>query len=240
MADLIFYQKVVSLNSQAHQDLRVKPDSGFGYAAGTNSVPLVAIELADAGREYPIAFVKANDGVFLPVALLGLRENENLFVTAAGKWEARYIPAFVRRYPFVPADVGKGEVVICIDEAAGCLSREEGNPLFEGGKPTPLLENMLNLLRDYQGQAQRTQEFCRHLEENGLLVESDAQARLPDGSSFRLNGLFVVDEKRLQALDKDKAHALFASGELGLIYAHLMSLGNLQRLVEKLGARLGN
>jgi hypothetical protein len=240
MADLIFYQKVVSLNSQVHKDLRLSPQAGFPFAAKTNSVPLVAVELADAGREYPIAFVKGSDGVFLPVALLGLRENENLFVSAEGKWDARYIPAFVRRYPFVPAEAGNGEVVICIDEAAECLDRQEGELLFDGDKPGPLLQNMLNLMRDYQAQALRTQEFSRHLQENDLLVESNAQAQLPDGSTFRLNGLFVVDEKRLQALDKEKAHALFASGELGLIYAHLMSLGNLQRLVEKLGARVGN
>ena len=237
MAELIFYDKVVSLNSETHKDLRIKPQSGYGYAAKTNSVPLVALEFADAGRDYPIAFVKSGDGAFLPVALLGLRENENLFVADDGRWDARYIPAFVRRYPFVPADVGQGEVVICIDEAAQCLSRDKGNLIFEGGKPGPHLENMLALMRDYQAQAQRTQEFSKRLQDSDLLVESNAQAQLPDGSSFRLNGLFVVDEKRLQGLDKDKAYALFTTGELGLIYAHLLSLGNLQRLVEKLGAR---
>lgn len=238
MAELIFYDKVVSLNSETHKDLRIKPQSGYGYAAKTNSVPLVALEFADAGRDYPIAFVKSSDRAFLPVALLGLREDENLFVGDDGRWDARYIPAFVRRYPFVPADVGQGEVVICIDEAAQCLSRHEGDLIFQGGKPGPHLDNMLNLMRDYQAQAQRTQEFCKRLEENGLLVESNAQAQLPDGSSFRLNGLFAVDEKRLQGLDKDKAYALFSTGELGLVYAHLLSLGNLQRLVDKLGARL--
>lgn len=240
MADLIFYDKVVSLNSETHKDLRIKPQSGFGYAAKTNSVPLVAIEFGDAGRDYPITFVKASDGMFLPVALLGLREDENLFVAEDGKWNARYIPAFVRRYPFVPADVGQAEVVICIDENAPCFSRTEGEPLFDGGKPTSILENMLNLLRDYQTQAQRTQDFCKRLLEYDLLVESNAQAQLPDGSTFRLNGLFAVDEQRLQKLDKDKVQALFSTGELGLIYAHLLSLGNLQGLMEKLSARVSN
>lgn len=239
MADMIFYEKVVSLNAEAHQDLRIDPQAGYGYAAKTNSVPLVAVEFGDASRDYPVVFTKAADGVFVPVAVLGLRDDENLFVAEDGKWEARYIPAFVRRYPFVPADVGQGETVICIDEAAGCLSRDAGEPLFAGDKPSPLLENMLNLMRDYQGQALRSQEFCKHLQDNDLLVDCNAQAQLADGSSFRLNGLYMVDEKRLQALDKDKAYALFASGELGLIYAHLLSLGNLQRLVERLEGRLG-
>lgn len=240
MADLIFYDKVVSLNSETHKDLRIKPLTGFAYAAHTNSVPLVAVEFGDAGREYPITFVKASDGMFLPVAILGLRENENLFVDAQGKWDARYLPAFVRRYPFVPADVGQEEVVICFDENAPCFSREEGDLLFQDGKPTPVMENMLNLMREYQTQALRTQDFCKHLQEYDLLVESNAQAQLPDGSTFRLNGLYSVDEQRLQKLDKDQVHALFSTGELGLIYAHLLSLGNLQRLMERLGGRISN
>ncbi|MBS1190978.1 MAG: SapC family protein [Rhodocyclaceae bacterium] len=238
MADLIFYNKVVSLDSRIHHDLRVNPQGGYAFAAKTNSVPVVGIEFADTSREYPIAFVKAQGGVFLPVALLGLREDENLFVDGEGRWDARYIPAFVRRYPFVPAEAEQGEVVICIDEAAACLNREEGEPLFAGDQPSAYLQNMLNLMREYQAHAQRSQEFCKHLQENDLLVESNAQAQLPDGTAFNLSGLFVVDEKRLLALDKEKVHALFAQGELGLIYAHLMSLGNLQRLVEKLGTRL--
>lgn len=237
MADMIFYEKVVSLDSRIHQDLRIKPNTSYSYAAKTNSVPVVGVEFPDACREYPIAFVKASDDSFLPVALLGLRENENLFVSRDGKWDARYIPAFVRRYPFVPADAGQGEVVICIDEAAPCLDRQEGEPLFAGDKPAPLLANMLNLLRDYQAQALRTQEFCKHLQDNNLLVESNAQVQLPDGTGFHLSGLFVIDEKRLQVLDKEKVHGLFASGELGLVYAHLLSLGNLQKLVDKLGTQ---
>lgn len=237
MADLIFYKQVVSLDSRIHKDLRVKPQGGYGYAAGTNSVPLVGVEFADTAREYPIAFVKTADQAFLPVALLGLRENENLFVPDDGKWDARYIPAFVRRYPFVPADAGQGEVVICIDEAASCFSREEGEPLFAGDKPSAFLQGMLDMMREYQAHAQRTTEFTKRLLDCDLLVESNAQAQLPDGSSFRLAGLYVVDEKRLQALDQAKVLELFRHGELGLVYAHLMSLANLQRLVEKLGAR---
>lgn len=238
MADLIFYQKVVSLDSNAHKDLKVKPQTGFGFAAQTNSVPVVGLEFADVGREYPIAFVKGQDDVFLPVALLGLRDNENLFINEKGDWDARYIPAFVRRYPFVPADTGKGEVVICLDEAADCLSKDEGQALFEDGKPSAALQNVIKLMQDYQAHALRTQEFCKRLGEYNLFTESNAQANLPDGSTFRLSGLYVIDEKRLQVLDKDKIHGLVGNGELGLVYAHLMSLGNLQRLVEKLGEKL--
>ena len=238
MADLIFYEKVVSIDSKLHQNFRIKPIDSFAFSAKTNSVPVVGVEFTELAREYPIVFVKGADGSFLPVALLGLRENENLFVAPNGTWQGHYIPAFLRRYPFVPAETGQGQVVVCFDASASVINQEVGEKFFEGEQPGKTLSNMVALLQDYQLQAVRTLELCKRLSENDLLVESNAQAELAGGASFRLSSLFVVDEKRLHALDKDQVHALFGSGELGLIYAHLMSLGNLQRLLEKLGARI--
>lgn len=238
MAEMMFYEKLNSLDSKLHAGLRLKTGTGFQYAAKTNSVPIVSVEFVDIARDYPIVFVKGSDDNYLPVALLGLRENENLQVGENGQWEGRYVPAFVRRYPFVPAEIKEGEIVVCIDEAAAGLNMEEGELIFEGDQPAPLLQSMIQLLQDYQGQAMRTTEFSQRLQDNNLLIESNAEVKTPDGGNLRLGGMFVVDEKRLQVLDKDKVHALFSSGELGLIFAHLMSLGNLQSLVGKLSARL--
>ena len=238
MAEMMFYNKLVSLDAKVHGDLRVKPGMGVEFASKTNSVPVVAVEFADLAREFPIVFVKGSDDLFMPVALLGLRENENLFVNAENKWDGRYLPAFIRRYPFVPAEVKQGEMVVCIDETAACFNKEEGEMLFDGDQATPFLQGAIGLLQEYQQTALRTQEFSKKLQDFNLLVESNAEIKTPTGESFRLSGLFVIDEKRLQVLDKDRVHALFASGELGLIYAQMLSLGNLQRLVEKLVARL--
>jgi len=93
---------------------------------------------------------------------------------------------------------------------------------------------VLAVVQDYQEQALRTQAFCQRLVDMNLLIESNAQAQLPDGESFRLSGLHVIDEKRLQVLDKTKVGELFNSGELALIYAHLMSLGNLPALLQRM------
>ncbi len=238
MAELIFYGKVVSIDSKLHKKFRIKPVDNFSFSAKTNSVPLVAIEFVEAAREFPIVFIKGIDNSFLPIALLGLRQSENLFVGSDGHWLGRYIPAFIRRYPFVPSEVGQGQVVVCFDEDASEINQEEGEFLFDGDQPGETLRNMIALLKDYQFQALRTKELCQRLSENNLLFESNAQAELADGTSFRLSSLYVVDEKQLQELDKDTVHTLFTSGELGLIYAHLMSLGNLQRLLENLGTRV--
>jgi len=92
-------------------------------------VPLLASEFFEAAREYPIVFARGEAGP-VPAALLGLREAENLYVDNAGKWDARYIPAFVRRYPFVPGKGAQGELLVCIDEASQCFDTKEGEALL--------------------------------------------------------------------------------------------------------------
>ena len=99
MATLLFYQKPVQLNSDVHLNTRLGSLAGdFSFSRETNSIPLAAVEFFDTAREYPIAFTGKEGGAMFPIALLGVRQDENLFVSAEGKWEGRYIPAFVRRH----------------------------------------------------------------------------------------------------------------------------------------------
>ncbi|HLA36802.1 MAG TPA: SapC family protein [Rhodocyclaceae bacterium] len=237
MASLLFYEKPVALNIDNHKKIRVGALVDFMFSAKTNSVLLTGTEFVEACKEYPIVFIRV-DGKIFPVALLGLRDNENVFVDAAGKWDARYIPAFVRRYPFVLAETGGPDLVVCIDEASAVFDVESGEPLFaEDGTKTPFLENALNFMNAYQVQFKRTETFVKHLETMGLLTSMNAKAEMVDGRNFLLNGLLVVDEQKLQGLDKAKAHALLRTGELGWIYAHLLSLSNMGRIVDRLSQR---
>ncbi len=236
MSEMMFYQRVVALNDQTHAQLKVRPATSFAYAAKTNSVPLLASEFFEAAREYPIVFARGEAGP-VPAALLGLREAENLYVDSDGKWDARYVPAFVRRYPFVPGKGAQGELLVCIDEASPCFDGKQGEPLFAAGKPTPQLEHAIKFLTEFHQAAGLTEQLGRRLDELGLLRQADSLAQLNDGSQVRLNGLNVVDEAKLRALDRDTVHELFASNTLAAIYAHLMSLGNLGTLVDRLSRR---
>lgn len=236
MAEMMFYERVVALSDQVHAQLKVRPASSFSYAARTNSVPVLGGEMFECAREYPIVFARGQGGP-LPAVLLGLRENENLFVDRAGKWDARYVPAFVRRYPFVPATGVQGELLVCIDEASPCFSTTEGEALFAEGKPTPQLDHALKFLREFHQAATTTEQLGRRLDDLDLLRQADSLAQMKDGQQFRLNGLHVVDEARLRALDKDIIQELFANGSLAAIYAHLISLGNLAGLVDRLSRR---
>lgn len=236
MSELLFYDKVEALNQEAHGALRVKQITNFRYAAKVNSVPLLVSEFGDSAREYPIVFVRGDTGV-VPVALIGLREAENLFVDSLGKWDARYIPAFVRRYPFVPGKGAEDQMVVCIDSSASCFDEKTGEPLFEDGKPTKQLDHAINFMRDFQQGAIATEAISARLHALDLFRDADSVARLNDGTQFRLNGMSVVDEAKLKALDKEVVVELFNNGILGLIHAHLISLGNLASLVDRLSKR---
>ena len=236
MSEMMFYERVVALNDQTHAKLKVRPAKNFAYAAGTNSVPLLASEFFEAAREYPIVFARGEAGP-VPAALLGLREAENLYVDNNGKWDARYVPAFVRRYPFVPGKGAQGELLVCIDEASQCFGTKEGEPLFVDGKPSAQLDHAMKFLTEFHQTAAATELLGRRLQELGLLRQADSLAQLNDGTQFRLNGLSVVDETKLRALDRDAVQELFANGTLAVVYAHLMSLGNLGTLVDRLSKR---
>ncbi len=237
MASLLFYENPVPLNKNDHQNKKIRGEEhNFSFASNTNSVILAGVEFSEAAKEYPIVFAQAGAGI-IPVALLGLRNEENLFVDEDGTWDARYVPAFVRRYPFVLADTGQeGQRVVCIDEDYAGFNDEEGEALFENDEPTELLSQAMNFLEEYQRQYIRTEQFVRRLQENDLLMALNARGDLTDGQQFGLTGLLAVDERKILQLPDDKALELFRSGELSWIYCHLMSLGCMGRMIDRVAS----
>jgi len=238
MAQQMYYEKPVLLDREKHRKVRVQPTGGFGFARKSNSLYLATAEFNEACKEYPVVFTRSPNGKVVPVAVLGLRSEENLFVDGEGRWLARYLPAFLRRYPFVLAEVPGQSLAVCIDEAYGGLGETEGQALFdEQGQETPFLKQTLEFLTQYQREYARTEAFCKRLEDNGLLKETNARANLRDGRTFTINGLLVVDEKKLLELPDAVVLAMFRSGELHLLTAHLLSLANIQRLADRLAER---
>lgn len=236
---LPLYRRPVLLHRDTHRDTRLAPltDTSFGFARSAHSLPLTAVEFTEACKEYPVVFARDSQGQVLPVLLLGLRDGENLFVDADGRWTARYVPAFVRRYPFVLAQIDGSQLGVCIDQAWEGVG-SSGDALFdEAGADTPFLAKALEFLHRYQAEHERTRLFCERLSSLGLLQEMNARADLPTGASFTLQGLMIVDEQRLLKLPDDSALALLRSGELAWIYSHLVSVANLRGLIDRLSAR---
>lgn len=238
MADAIYYERPVLLNRDKHRHRKIVPSTGFGFARKANSLYLAGVEFNEACKEYAIVFTRMAGERVVPVVMLGLRSRENLFVDDAEQWAGQYIPAFVRRYPFVLADLPGSQMGVCIDEAFAGLNDAQGEALFDAqGNDTPFLRNAVEFLHEYQKEYLRTEAFCRRLEQAGLLMEMNARADLVDGRSFTVSSLLVVDEAKLAALSDAQAVALFRSGDLHLISMHLLSLSNMRKLVDRVAER---
>lgn len=241
MSDPLNYEKPALLDRNKHRRTRVRPGAGFAFARNTNSLFVAGVEFNEASKEYAIVFTRSgNGGQPVPVLLMGMRDKENLFVGDADRWEGRYVPAFVRRYPFVLTPGPQQQLAVCIDEASAAVTETDGEALFdEQGAETPFLKKTLEFLGDFQREYARTEAFCKRLDEAGLLTEMNARADLKNGTSYTVNGMLIVDEKKLLALPDATALSLFRSGELHLVSIHLASLTNMQRLVDRMAQRHG-
>lgn len=238
MSTLLFYDNPIALNSVTHRNLKMKAsDEGLKFTGKTNSVLLAGVEFPEACKHFPIVFSKTAGNRALPMALLGFRDSENLFVDAGGRWTSEYVPAYIRRYPFVLAKSDAGqEMTVCIDESYPGFGADEGLPLFsKGGEPTDYLKGVLSFLQDYQAQLQHTELFLQTLLDFDLLTDVSASVSLPGGERYSLTGLMMVDERKLQALPDEKVMRLFRSGELAWVYSHLVSISNFSRLPRMAG-----
>lgn len=232
---LLIYEKVVPVSKQRHTGWSIKSGSDYAYARQINSVPLVAVEFPNAAEEYSIVFA-GNDEAMMPVVLLGMRDKENLYINEANQWDAKYIPAFIRRYPFVFSKSQDGSTfTLCIDEDfSGCNQENRGERLFDAeGARTQYLENILRFVNEYQGQFARTQLFCKKLQELDLLEPMQAQFTLTSGQRLRLAGFSAVNREKLKRLTDEQAAGLFRTDELELIYLHLQSMRNFNALVKR-------
>jgi hypothetical protein len=233
---LLIYESVVPLSARRHGKGAVESTSSYGFSSKTNSVPLMAVEFPLAASEYPIVFAGTKEN-FMPAVILGVRDSQNLFLSQEAKWEAKYIPAFVRRYPFVFSNSDDNQrLVLCIDESYSGFNQEgHGQKLFgEDGKPTQYVENILKFLQEYQVQFGRTQAFCTKLRELDLLESMQAQVQMRSGEKSSLTGFLAVNRTRLKALAGDKLAELAKTDELELIYLHLQSMRNFLSFPERL------
>lgn len=233
-AQMLFYQDAVPVTRRRHDGRSVEVQH-HAFSSKVIAVPLTGVEFRAAAGEYPIVFVEAGGGM-QPMAVLGLRRDENLFVSAAGEWLGRYIPAFVRRYPFVFAKAGDDQrLVLCVDAAfPGVNAEGRGQPLFTAdGQPSPYVGQVLRFLQEYRAQFLRTRAFCRRLQE--LELFEPVQARMAD-AGLVLGGFARINRDKLRALPGNDLEELARNDGMELLYLHLQSLGNFGALRKRLPA----
>lgn len=237
--NVLFYSRPEPLNREQHGGLALKQlDKPFQFAAGAHVVPLTVAEFAPASLSYPIIF--AGDAK-QPLAVMGVQPGENLFITPEGDVQPdAYLPAYVRRYPFVLADdQPQQRLIVCIDRAAPMLVEGAGEaPLFANGEATEYTQNAINFCNEFEAERRRTESFVTLIKDLDLLELRQATytPRLPDGTMGPPQNVaeyFAVSEDKLRALPAEKFIELRDNGAIAQIYAHLISILGWEKLYAK-------
>ncbi len=225
------------LNNIQHKDLRVITQRGAQWGDDFMSAPVTPDEFRKVQAHYPIVFQPDGNGGFVPVALFGLQEGQNLFLTADG-WDADYLPLSVQRLPF-SIGVAEDELRMMVDLSSKRISHgAQGEAIFlpQGGT-TDLTEHANSVLRALHEGLQATPDFIQTLQAHDLLESFVLDVERPDGSHGQLLGFFVIHEERLAALDADVVGMLHQADYLQPIYMAIASLSNFTALIKRHLAR---
>jgi hypothetical protein len=231
---LLFYQTAVPITRARHFDCSLASIEGFEFSQGINSVPLAAVEFPMAVAEYPIIFT-GSPGEIAPAVILGLGGTENDFLAPDFSWMGKYIPAFIRRYPFVFSRADD-RFLLCVDEKYAGFNRDGlGQKFFTPeGELAPFVQNVLAFVQEYQAQFTRTQMFCAKIEKLDILEPMQAQVTIDGVMQNMLSGFQAVSREKLKALPGDTLAELAATDELELIYLHLQSMRNFDALRDRM------
>ena len=229
----LLYKDLVPLSSVDHASWKTRQLESAPWLQDQHAIPVTVDEFASAQRFFPIIFSAGDSPV--PLALLGLNEGVNVFMGEDGKFtENVYVPAYVRRYPFMLAKLrpDTDELSVCFDPTADAIGPfDEGDALFEDGQPADATKQILEFCEQFEQAGQRTEAFMKDLVESELLMDGELSIQPdPEKPPFIYRGFQMVNEEKLRDLRGDQLRKMNQSGLLPLVYAHLFSLAQMREV----------
>jgi hypothetical protein len=223
-----------AVKSSLHSQFSWLPFSHYLFAAADNVVPLLVNEFKQASAVSPIAFSKTKEG-FNPVLMMGLKEKDNLLVTAQGEWLGSYVPAYYRSHPFCMAINQRGEALLCFHQDSECVldylpPEGMGKHFLVEKELSPELSEIKDFLQTVENTRMASNAFCSSCEDLGLFIPWKIEPK-PDAEPLAINGLYCIDENKLKSLPVGQTKSLVDSGAMGAMYYHLSSLHLINHLV---------
>lgn len=233
----LFYNALEPLSSDAHAAFKLRMLDNAPFLVGQHAIPVTVDEFVAAQRDLPIVFTTGDDPI--PIALMGLNEGVNVFIGDDGKLNDTnvYVPAYVRRYPFMLARLRPDaeELSLCFDPTAeGIGAFDDGEPLFVDGKPSETTANILSFNEQFEQAGARTANFMTELRELDLLMEGEVTLQIAGNDKpYVYRGFQMINEEKLNDLRGDQLRKIQKSGLLPLLYAHLFSLSTLPAVFDR-------
>ncbi|WP_341208380.1 SapC family protein [uncultured Sphingomonas sp.] len=230
----LFYNGLEPLSSEVHANYKVQPSDTAPFLVNQHAIPVTVEEFPLIQRHMPIVFSSGDDAI--PIALMGLNEGVNVFISEEGRLidDTIYVPAYIRRYPYMLARLrpDADELSLCFDPSSPTIGAfDEGDALFTDGQPSELTQNILKFNENFEQAAARTGQFMKEIKELDLLMEGEVTIQ-QDGieQPFVYRGFQMIDEKKLSELRGDQLRKISQSGMLPLLYAHLFSLALMREI----------
>lgn len=230
----LFYNGLEPLSSEVHANFKVKPSDTAPFLVNQHAIPVTVEEFPLIQRHMPIVFSSGDEPI--PIALMGLNEGVNVFISDEGRLidDTIYVPAYIRRYPYMLARLrpDADELSLCFDPSSPTIGAfEDGDALFTDGQPSELTQNILKFNENFEQAAARTGQFMKEIKELDLLMEGEVTIQ-QDGieQPFVYRGFQMIDEKKLSELRGDQLRKISQSGMLPLLYAHLFSLALMREI----------
>jgi len=230
----LLYNGLEPLNRNAHGNYKVRRLTGLDRVATNHAIPVTVDEFSIVQRHFPIVFSSGDNPV--PIVLMGLHEGTNTFFDENGvaREPQIYIPAYMRRYPFVLAKLrdDSDELSLCFDPTTGAVGEfDDGEPLFVDGEPSEATKAILQFCEQFEQAGHRTQAFMNEVKELGLLMEGEVAIQ-PEGADqpYIYRGFQMVDEEKFRNLRGDELRKLNQNGILSLLMAHMFSLSVIREI----------
>ena len=230
----LFYKEIVPLNATQHGTMKIRQVEKSQFIAQTHAIPITVDEFGLAQRHYPIVFSIGENSI--PIALMGLNEGVNVFFDPDGRPvdTTIYIPAYIRRYPFLLAKLNpeSDELSLCFDPTSDAVGEfDDGQPLFDGDQPSEATKAILEFCEQFETAGQRTTAFMQDVKKSGLLMDGEVAIQ-PEGyqQPFIYRGFQMIDEEKLRELRGDELRKMNQNGMLPLLYAHMFSLTQMREV----------
>ena len=231
---MFLYKTPMLLNHEEHRRLGLKKlPNPFEFVKNIKAIPIVAAEFSSVQKHYPIVFSNLENPAAL--AIVGLTEDRNLFVSDDGQWDPHsYIPSYLRRYPYALATGENAQAAVVIDTASDGVTEDADFPFFDGQSVTKETQDMIDFCQQFALEATKTQNFCRRIKELGLLTPQTATQNADDGSEPTTIANYVsIDPQKLTELSAEEVQSLLNDGVLASIFSQAFSMENWTRLIAR-------